>query len=48
MMRYMRASSLQPKEKADKPETVVVTAIRVLEGEIRLAEVNHLVTPDSK
>ena len=48
MMRYMRASSLQPKEKVDKTETVVVKAIRVREGEIRLAEVNHLATPDSR
>ena len=48
MMRFMRASSLQPKEKADKAETVVVKAIRVLEGEIRLAEVNRLAIPDSK
>ena len=48
MMRYTQASNLQPKEKADKAETVVVTAIRVLEGRIRLAEVNRLATPDSK
>jgi len=48
MTRFMRASSLQLKEKADKAGIMVARAIRVLEGEIRLAEVNHLVIPASK
>ena len=48
MMQCMRANSLQLKEKVDKAGTMVVKVIRVLEGEIRLAEVNHLAILGSK
>ena len=48
MMLSMPASSLPLKEEVAKAETVVDEATRELEGEIRLAEVNHLVLRGSK